>query len=227
MSAPITVLLVDDHEIVRVGLRTILAAQQTIKVVGEAATMREAVAEAARLTPDVVMMDVRLPDGDGIEACRAIRAARPECRVVMLTSYADDEALIASVMAGASGYLLKQTRGLEVVRAIEEAAAGRSLLDPSAAERLLRHFRDLARGREELSQLTDQERRVLELVAEGKTNREIGEALSLAEKTVKNYVSSILSKLQVRRRTDAAVYEAQRRTRLCGSVGRDPGSDPP
>ena len=227
MSAPITVLLVDDHEIVRVGLRTILAAQQTIKVVGEAATMREAVAEAARLTPDVVMMDVRLPDGDGIEACRAIRAARPECRVVMLTSYADDEALISSVMAGASGYLLKQTRGLEVVRAIEEAAAGRSLLDPSAAERLLRHFRDLARGREELSQLTDQERRVLELVAEGKTNREIGEALSLAEKTVKNYVSSILSKLQLRRRTDAAVYEAQRRTRLGGSVGRDPGSDPP
>ena len=227
MSTPITVLLVDDHEVVRVGLRTLLAAQQTIKVVGEAATMREAVAEAARLTPDVVMMDVRLPDGDGIEACRAIRAARPECRVVMLTSYADDEALISSVMAGASGYLLKQTRGLEVVRAIEEAAAGRSLLDPSAAERLLRHFRDLARGREELSQLTDQERRVLELVAEGKTNREIGEALSLAEKTVKNYVSSILSKLQLRRRTDAAVYEAQRRTRLCGSVGRDPGSDPP
>ncbi|KRT77597.1 MAG: transcriptional regulatory protein devR [Armatimonadetes bacterium CSP1-3] len=227
MSTPITVLLVDDHEVVRVGLRTLLAAQQTIKVVGEAATMREAVAEAARLTPDVVMMDVRLPDGDGIEACRAIRAARPECRVVMLTSYADDEALISSVMAGASGYLLKQTRGLEVVRAIEEAAAGRSLLDPSAAERLLRHFRDLARGREELSQLTDQERRVLELVAEGKTNREIGEALSLAEKTVKNYVSSILSKLQLRRRTDAAVYAAQRRTRLGGSVGRDPGSDPP
>ena len=227
MSTPITVLLVDDHEVVRVGLRTLLATQQTIKVVGEAATMREAVAEAARLTPDVVMMDVRLPDGDGIEACRAIRAARPECRVVMLTSYADDEALISSVMAGASGYLLKQTRGLEVVRAIEEAAAGRSLLDPSAAERLLRHFRDLARGREELSQLTDQERRVLELVAEGKTNREIGEALSLAEKTVKNYVSSILSKLQLRRRTDAAVYAAQRRTRLGGSVGRDPGSDPP
>ncbi len=227
MSTPITVLLVDDHEVVRVGLRTLLAAQQTIKVVGEAATMREAVAEAARLTPDVVMMDVRLPDGDGIEACRAIRAARPECRVVMLTSYADDEALISSVMAGASGYLLKQTRGLEVVRAIEEAAAGRSLLDPAAAERLLRHFRDLARGREELSQLTDQERRVLELVAEGKTNREIGEALSLAEKTVKNYVSSILSKLQLRRRTDAAVYAAQRRTRLGGSLGRDPGSDPP
>lgn len=227
MSTPITVLLVDDHEVVRVGLRTLLAAQQTIKVVGEAATMREAVAEAARLTPDVVMMDVRLPDGDGIEACRAIRAARPECRVVMLTSYADDEALISSVMAGASGYLLKQTRGQEVVRAIEEAAAGRSLLDPSAAERLLRHFRDLTRGKEELSQLTDQERRVLELVAEGKTNREIGEALSLAEKTVKNYVSSILSKLQLRRRTDAAVYAAQRRTRLGGSLGRDPGSDPP
>ncbi len=227
MSAPITVLLVDDHEVVRVGLRTILVGRQGIKVVGEAGTVREAVAEAGRLTPDVVLMDVRLPDGDGIEACRAIRAARPECRVVMLTSYADDEALVSSVMAGASGYLLKQTRGQEVVRAIEEAAAGRSLLDPVVADRLLRHFRELARGRDELSQLTDQERRVLELVAEGKTNREIGEVLSLAEKTVKNYVSSILSKLQLRRRTDAAVYAAQHRFRLGGSVGRDPGSDSP
>lgn len=209
MSRPITVLLVDDHEVVRVGLRTLLAAQQGIRVVGEAGTAAAAVAEADRVTPDVVLMDVRLPDGDGIEACRTIRAARPECRVVMLTSYADDEALIAAVLAGASGYLLKQTRGQEVVRAIEEAAAGRSLLDPATAERLLRHFRELARGRDELSQLTDQERRVLELVAEGKTNREIGQALGLAEKTVKNYVSSILSKLQLKRRTEAAVFVAR------------------
>ena len=219
MTGAITVLLVDDHEVVRVGLRTIVAGHQGISVVGEAGTVREAVAEAARLTPDVVLMDVRLPDGDGIEACRAIRAARPECRVVMLTSYADDEALISSVLAGASGYLLKQTRGQEVVRAIEEAAAGRSLLDPAAADRLLRHFRDLARGKEELSQLTDQERRVLELVAEGKTNREIGQALGLAEKTVKNYVSSILSKLQLKRRTEAAVYATRQKPR--------PGGKPP
>ena len=227
MTGAITVLLVDDHEVVRVGLRAILAGHQGISVAGEAGTVREAVAEAARLTPDVVLMDVRLPDGDGIEACRTIRAARPECRVVMLTSYGDDEALISSVMAGASGYLLKQTRGQEVVRAIEEAAAGRSLLDPAAADRLLRHFRELARSQEERSQLTEQERKVLELVAEGKTNREIGQVLGLAEKTIKNYVSSILSKLQLKRRTEAAVYEAQRRTRLGGSVGRDPGSDPP
>ncbi len=226
MSGAIRVLLVDDHEMVRVGLRTILGGYQGIRVVGEAGTVREAVAEAARLTPDVVLMDIRLPDGDGVEACRTIRAARPQCRVVMLTSYADDEALISSVLAGASGYLLKQTRGQEVVRAIEEAAAGRSLLDPAAAARLLQHFRDLARGRDELSQLTSQERRVLELVAEGKTNREIGEALNLAEKTVKNYVSSILSKLQLRRRTEAAVYAAQRRARLGGPASRDPGADP-
>ncbi len=210
MRRPITVLLVDDHEVVRVGLRTLLAEHDGIKVVGEAGGVAEAVAEAARLTPDVVLMDVRLPDGDGIEACRAIRAARPECRVVMLTSYADDEALITSVLAGACGYLLKQTRGQEVGRAIEEAAAGRSLLDPAAADGLLRHFRELARGRQELSQLTDQERKVLELVAEGKTNRAIGEDLGLAEKTVKNYVSSILSKLQLKRRTEAAVYAARR-----------------
>jgi DNA-binding NarL/FixJ family response regulator len=214
MSRPISVLLVDDHEVVRVGLRALLAEHPGIRVVGEAGSVAEAIAEAARLTPEVVLMDVRLPDGDGIEACRAIRATRPECRVVMLTSYADDEALITSVLAGACGYLLKQTRGQEVVRAIEEAAAGRSLLDPIAADRLLRHFRELARGREELSQLTDQERRVLELVAEGKTNREIGQALGLAEKTVKNYVSSILSKLQLKRRTEAAVYAARRRPPL-------------
>ena len=211
MSQPITVLLVDDHEIVRIGLRTLLVEHRQIRVVGEAGGVGEAVAEAARLTPDVVLMDVRLPDGDGIEACRAIRAARPECRVVMLTSYADDEALVTSVIAGACGYLLKQTRGHEVVRAIEEAAAGRSLLDPTAAARLLQHFREMARGREELSQLTDQERKVLELVAEGKTNREIGQAMGLAEKTIKNYVSSILSKLQLKRRTEAAVYAARQR----------------
>ncbi len=209
MSGPITVLLVDDHDVVRVGLRAILSAHQDINVLGEAGNVQEAVAEAARLTPDVVLMDIRLPDGDGVEACRQIRAAHPACRVVMLTSYADDEALVTSVLAGASGYLLKQTRGQDVVRAIREAAAGRSLLDPAAADRLLEQFRAMARGQVEVDRLTDQERRVLGLVAEGKTNREIGQALGLAEKTIKNYVSTILGKLQLRRRTEAAVYVAR------------------
>ena len=211
MTPPISVLLVDDHEVVRVGLRTLLEEHAQIRVVGEAGTVREAVAEAARLTPDVVLLDVRLPDGNGVEACRAIRTAQPACRVVILTAYADDEALIAAVMAGASGYLLKQARGSEVVRAIEEGAAGRSLLDPGSATRLLLHFREMVRGREQIERLTDQEQKVLDLIARGKTNREIAEALHLAEKTIKNYVSSILSKLQLKRRTEAAVFIARRR----------------
>jgi DNA-binding NarL/FixJ family response regulator len=211
MRRPVRVLLVDDHEIVRVGLRAILASHRGITVVGEAASAREAIAEAARLVPDVVLLDLRLPDGDGVEVCRTIRAAHPGCRVVMLTAYADEEALVASVLAGASGYLLKQTRGQDVVRAIEEAAAGRSLLDPASAERLLNFFRNWARGQEDLSPLTDQERRVLDLMAEGKTNREIADALGLAEKTVKNYVSNILAKLRVRRRTEAALLAARKK----------------
>jgi len=211
MRRPVRVLLVDDHEIVRVGLRTILASHPGIKVAGEVATARDAIAEAARLVPDVVLLDLRLPDGDGVEVCRTIRAANPGCRVVMLTAYADEEALVASVLAGASGYLLKQTRGQDVVRAIEEAAAGRSLLDPASTERLLAFFRSWARGQEDLSALTDQERRVFDLMAEGKTNREIADALGLAEKTVKNYVSNILAKLRVRRRTEAAVLAARKK----------------
>lgn len=211
MAGPIEVLLVDDHEVVRVGVRALLEAHPQVRVVGEAATLHEALAEADRLVPDVIFMDVRLPDGSGVDACRAIRAAHPSVRVVILTAYADDEALITAVLAGASGYLLKQARGPELVRAIEEAAAGRSLLDPAAAQRLLLHIRELARGRDERSRLTDQEQKVLDLVAEGKTNREIADALGLAEKTVKNYVSNVLSKLQVRRRTEAALVVVQRR----------------
>lgn len=211
MTAPISVLLVDDHEVVRVGLRALLEEHAQVRVVGEAGTVREAVALAARLTPDVVLLDVRLPDGSGVEACRTIRTEHPASRVVILTAYADDEALIAAVLAGASGYLLKQARGSEVVRAIEEAAAGRSLLDPGAANRLLLHFREMVQGREEIEQLTDQEQKVLDLIAGGKTNREIAQTLGLAEKTIKNYVSSILSKLQLKRRTEAAVFVARRR----------------
>ena len=185
-----------------------------MSVVGDAATMAEAVEAAARLSPDVVIMDVRLPDGSGVEACRAIREARPETRVIMLTSYADDEALFASIIAGAAGYLLKQTRGQAVVDAVEAVAAGRSLLDPDVTGKVLERVRH---GRNEdpaLASLTDQERKVLEQLAEGKTNREIGVVLFLSEKTVKNYVSRILDKLGLARRAEAAAYVAKRRPRL-------------
>ena len=206
------VLLCDDHEVVREGLRTLLSRHQDIAVVGEAGTMAEAIEAAAKAKPDVVIMDVRLPDGSGVEACRAIREARPETQVIMLTSYADDEALFASIVAGASGYLLKQTRGQAVVDAIQAVAQGRSLLDPDVTGKVLERVR---RGREQqdpaIASLTDQERKVLQQLAEGKTNREIGTALFLSEKTVKNYVSRILDKLGLSRRAQAAAYVAERR----------------
>jgi DNA-binding NarL/FixJ family response regulator len=174
--------------------------------------MAEAIEAAAKAKPDVVIMDVRLPDGSGVEACRAIREVRPETQVIMLTSYADDEALFASIVAGASGYLLKQTRGQAVVDAIQAVAQGRSLLDPDVTGKVLERVR---RGREQedpaIASLTDQERKVLEQLAEGKTNREIGTALFLSEKTVKNYVSRILDKLGLSRRAQAAAYVAERR----------------
>ncbi len=214
MSAePIRVLLCDDHEVVREGLRTLLARRSDILVVGEAGSVAEAVAAAAKSRPDVVIMDVRLPDGTGVEACRAIREHRPETRVIMLTSYADDEALFASILAGAAGYLLKQTRGQALVDAIAAVAKGRSLLDPDVTEKVLERVR---RGRKDedpaFASLTEQERKVLEHMAEGKTNREIGLALFLSEKTVKNYVSRILDKLALRRRAEAAAYMARRRS---------------
>ncbi len=209
----IRVLLCDDHEVVREGLRTLLSRRENILVVGEAGSVTEAVEAAAKARPDVVIMDVRLPDGSGVEACRAIRDRRPETKVIMLTSYADDEALFAAIIAGASGYLLKQTRGQALVDAIEAVAKGRSLLDPDVTEKVLERVR---RGRKEedpaFASLTDQERKVLEQMAEGKTNREIGEALFLSEKTVKNYVSRILDKLGLKRRAEAAAYMARRRS---------------
>jgi two-component system, NarL family, response regulator DevR len=211
-SAVTRVLICDDHEVVREGLRTLLSRRQDLAVVGEAGTMQEAIDTAAKAKPDVVIMDVRLPDGSGVEACRAIREARPETHVIMLTSYADDEALFASIIAGASGYLLKQTRGQAVVDAIQAVAQGRSLLDPDVTGKVLERVR---RGREQedpaIASLTDQERKVLEQLAEGKTNREIGTALFLSEKTVKNYVSRILDKLGLSRRAQAAAYMAERR----------------
>jgi two-component system response regulator DevR len=206
------VLICDDHEVVREGLRTLLSRRQDMVVVGEAGTMQEAIETAAKAKPDVVIMDVRLPDGSGVEACRAIRETRPETQVIMLTSYADDEALFASIVAGASGYLLKQTRGQAVVDAIQAVAQGRSLLDPDVTGKVLERVR---RGRDQedpaIASLTDQERKVLEQLAEGKTNREIGTTLFLSEKTVKNYVSRILDKLGLSRRAQAAAYMAERR----------------
>ena len=208
------VLICDDHEVVREGLRGLIGRQEGMSVVGEAGTVAEAIAAAARAKPDVVVMDVRLPDGSGVEACRAIREANPETKMIMLTSYADDEALFAAIIAGASGYLLKQTRGQAVVDAIIAVAAGRSLLDPEVTGKVLARLRESRAEDPALASLTDQERKVLAGLAEGKTNREIGESLFLAEKTVKNYVSRILEKLGLSRRAEAAAYMAKHRPRL-------------
>ena len=211
----IRVMLVDDHEVVREGLRTLIGRHKELTVAAEASTMAEAIAAAALAKPDVIIMDVRLPDGSGVEACRAIRESRPETKVIMLTSYADDEALFASILAGAAGYLLKQTRGQAVIDAIEAVARGDSLLDPEVTGKVLERVR---RGREDedpaFASLTDQERKVLGQLAEGKTNRDIGATLFLSEKTVKNYVSRILDKLGLARRAEAAAYMARRRPRF-------------
>jgi DNA-binding NarL/FixJ family response regulator len=211
---PLRVMLVDDHEVVRSGVRALLQATDDIIVTAEAGTVREAVDEADRARPDVVVMDVRLADGSGIEATREIRARHPNTRVVMLTSFADDEALFASIMAGASGYVLKQVKGGELVRAIRTVGKGESLLDPAVTNAALDRLRKGKRllEDEKLARLSPQEERILGLVADGKTNREIGDELDLAEKTVKNYVSSILSKLEVARRAEAAAYLARHTT---------------
>jgi DNA-binding NarL/FixJ family response regulator len=212
-ARPLRLLLVDDHEVVRQGLAALLARRPAFQVVAEAGTMAEAVAAARRFRPDIVVMDVRLPDGTGIEACRDIRAEMPETRVVMLTSYPDEEAVLAAIMAGASGYLLKQIRGRDLVEALESIGRGSSLLDPVVTERVLERVRRIAsgEGRDELAELTSQERKILMLVAEGKTNREIAAEVFLSDKTVKNYVSSILSKLNLQRRAQAAAFVAKRR----------------
>ena len=208
------ILLCDDHEVVREGLRGLIARQEGMSVVGEASTVAEVIEAAARSKPDVVIMDVRLPDGSGVEACRTIRETRPETKVIMLTSYADDEALFASIIAGASGYLLKQTRGQAVVDAVIAVASGRSLLDPDVTEKVLERVRQGRGDDPALGSLTEQERKVLAGLAEGRTNREISETLFLSEKTVKNYVSRILDKLGLSRRAEAAAYMAKHRPRL-------------
>lgn len=205
----IRVLIVDDHEVVRLGLRGLLERADGIRVVGEAATADEAVRLAAQLQPDVVILDVRLPDRNGVEACREIRAERPETAVLMLTSYADDEALFQSILAGAAGYLLKQVRGQDLVSAIRTVASGGSLLDPALTRSVFERLRRPAD--DPIAELTEQERRILELIAEGKTNREIAAIVYLSDKTVKHYVSSILAKLEVARRSEAAAIWARHR----------------
>lgn len=203
----VRVFLLDDHEVVRRGLRDLLEAEDDFEVVGEAGTAEEAYGRIPATRPDVAVLDVRLPDGDGVEVCREIRSRHPEIQCLMLTSFADDEALFASIMAGASGYLLKQVKGTDLVGGIRRVGTGESLLDPSLTERVLERLR--SPEDDELASLTTQERRILDLIAEGLTNRQIGERMFLAEKTVKNYVSNLLSKLGMSRRTEAAVYAAR------------------
>lgn len=212
-APPIRLLVVDDHEVVRQGLVALLGRRDGFQVVGEAGTAAEAVESARRLQPDIVVMDVRLPDGTGIEACREIRAELPGTRVVMLTSYPEEEAVLSAIVAGASGYLLKQIRGRDLVAALETVGRGGSLLDPAVTEKVLERVRRLASGpvADELSQLTAQERKILALVAEGKTNKEIASEIFLSDKTVKNYVSSILAKLNLERRAQAAAFVAKHR----------------
>ena len=204
----IRVFLLDDHEVVRRGLRELLEAEDDIEVVGEAGTAEEALGRIPPTKPDVAVLDVRLPDGDGVEVCRSIRSAHPEIACLMLTSFADDEALMSAILAGAAGYVLKQVRGSDLVDGVRRVGRGESLLDPSVTRRLFDRLRNQPAD-DELSGLTDQERRILELISEGLTNRQIGERMFLAEKTVKNYVSNLLAKLGMSRRTEAAVYAAR------------------
>jgi len=205
----IRVFLLDDHEIVRTGLRALLESTDDLEVVGEAGTVAEALSRIPALRPDVAILDVRLPDGSGVEVCREIRSNHPEIACVMLTSYADDEALMASIMAGAAGYVLKQVGSLDLLDTIRRAGAGQSLLDPALTERVLARLRDGAAADPRLASLTPQERRILDLIAEGYTNRQIAETMFLAEKTVKNYVSNLLAKLGMERRTQAATFAAR------------------
>jgi two-component system, NarL family, response regulator DevR len=210
---PLRLLVVDDHEVVRQGLVALLDRREGFEVVAEAGTVAEALAAATRFAPDIVVMDVRLPDGSGVEACREIRAELPDTRVVMLTSYPDEEAVLSAIVAGASGYLLKQVRARDLVAALEAVGRGESLLDPAVTEKVLDRVRRIATGAytDELAQLTSQEQKILMLVAEGKTNKEIAAEVFLSDKTVKNYVSSILSKLNLERRAQAAAFVAKHR----------------
>jgi two-component system response regulator DevR len=214
-TKPVRLLLVDDHEVLRLGLRTLFTESGEFHVVGEAGTMADAIAQAAKLNPDVVLMDVRLPDGNGVEACRAIRTARPETRVLFLTSYADDDAVLATILAGAYGFLLKEVSSEELIRATKTVAAGRSILDPAVTHRVLDRVKGLsgATASDKRDELSAQEERVLALVAEGKTNKEIAAVLHLSDKTVGHYLENIFQKLHVSRRSQAAVYYTKQRSK--------------
>ena len=205
----IRVFLLDDHEIVRRGVRELLEANDDIEVVGEAGTAEEGMVRIPALKPDVAVVDMRLPDGNGVEVCREVRSRDEAIQCLVLTSFADDEALFDSIMAGAAGYLLKQIKGTDLVDAIRRVASGQSLLDPNVTARVLERLRKGPEEDERLARLTEQERKILDLIAEGLTNRQIGERMFLAEKTVKNYVSNLLSKLGMERRTEAAVFAAK------------------
>jgi two-component system response regulator DevR len=202
----IRVFLLDDHEIVRRGVRELLEANDDIEVVGEAATAGDGLARIPAAQPDVAVLDMRLPDGNGVEVCREIRSREPQVQCLILTSYSDDEALFDSIMAGAAGYLLKQIKGTDLVDAVRRVAAGQSLLDPQVTNRVLERLRKGPEEDERLARLTEQERKILDLIAEGLTNRQIAERMFLAEKTIKNYVSNVLAKLGMERRTEAAVF---------------------
>jgi two-component system, NarL family, response regulator DevR len=224
----IRVFLLDDHEIVRRGVRDLLDTEPGITVIGEAGTATAALARIPALKPDVAVLDIRLPDGDGVTVCRDLRSKMPQLACLMLTSFSDDEALVDAIMAGAAGYVLKQIRGTDLVGAIRTIASGQSLLDPQAAATVMRRIRDQATATDPLAALTDQERRILALIGEGLTNRQIGDRLVLAEKTVKNYVSALFAKLGMQRRAQAAAYAARifdRQHPGRGAYGRpDPGS---
>ena len=207
-TVTVRIFLLDDHEVVRRGVRELLEAEDDLEVVGEAGTAEEALSRIPATAPDVAILDVRLPDGDGVAVCREIRSAHPGIACLMLTSYADDEALFSAIMAGASGYVLKQVRGTDLVDGVRRVGRGESLLDPSLTSRVLDRLRHPPEP-DELAGLTERERRILDLIADGLTNRQIGEQLFLAEKTVKNYVSNLLAKLGMSRRTEAAAYAAR------------------
>jgi DNA-binding NarL/FixJ family response regulator len=208
-SRAIGVFLLDDHEVVRRGVRDLLEAEADIRVVGEAGSAASALARIPALRPDVAVLDVRLPDGDGVTVCREIRSRMPDVACLMLTSFSDDDALFEAIMAGAAGYVLKQIRGTDLVGAVRTVAKGQSMLDPRAASQVMERLRDQSRKQDPLAELTGQERKILELIGDGLTNRQIGERMFLAEKTVKNYVSALFAKLGMERRTQAAAYAAR------------------
>ena len=222
-AVTIRVFLLDDHEVVRAGLRSLLESEDDFEVVGEAGTVEQALARIPAVSPHVAILDVRLPDGSGIEVCRQIRVDLPEVACLMLTSYADDEALLSAVLAGAAGYVVKQVGGSDLVGDIRKVSQGKSLLDPKLARRVVERLQSPPPEDTRLASLTAQERRILDRIAQGETNRQIAEGLFLAEKTVKNYVSNLLAKLGMQRRTEAAIFatrladQRQQRDRIDGS----------